>query len=191
MRKRLFLLTLAAFALNGCSKAPDDEGVVDTTLAGDGDEMQAATSVALGTERGDINKEVGGSAKSERRASGADMDEDWSSENDDPEAEIIKTFEPRGPIPRGNPGAWITSNDYPSRALREERSGTASFRVAVDQSGKVSDCQIVDSSGSADLDEATCTNIRRRARFIPATSSDGQPTVGSYSNSIRWTIPEG
>ncbi|MCB2048351.1 MAG: energy transducer TonB [Novosphingobium sp.] len=100
---------------------------------------------------------------------------------------------PKGPTsnpqPRGNPGSWATPNDYPSRALREERTGTTGFRVTVDASGRVIDCQVTSSSGHADLDQATCQNVSRRARFKPALE-DGQPVQGTYSNRVRWVIPE-
>lgn len=99
-------------------------------------------------------------------------------------------FSPKGAAPKGNPGNWATTNDYPSRALREEREGTTGFRVSIGTDGKVTDCQITRSSGSPDLDEATCANVRRRARFTPATDGEGQPTTGSYSNSVRWVIPK-
>jgi periplasmic protein TonB len=96
---------------------------------------------------------------------------------------------PKAATPRGNPGSWATTNDYPSRALREEREGTTGFRVTVGPDGRVTDCQITSSSGHADLDQATCDNVRRRARFNPATE-DGQPTTGTYSNRVRWVIPD-
>ncbi|MBW8785408.1 MAG: energy transducer TonB [Novosphingobium sp.] len=91
--------------------------------------------------------------------------------------------------PRGNPADWATTNDYPSRALREERQGTTGFRVTVGPDGRVTDCEVTSSSGSPDLDEATCANVRRRARFTPAMEN-GQPTTGHYSNRIRWVIPK-
>ncbi|WP_068073362.1 energy transducer TonB [Novosphingobium lentum] len=99
-------------------------------------------------------------------------------------------FSPKGASPKGNPGNWATSNDYPSRALREERAGTTGFHVTVGTDGKVADCSITRSSGSPDLDQATCDNIRRRARFTPATDGEGNPTTGSYSSSVRWVIPK-
>jgi protein TonB len=99
-------------------------------------------------------------------------------------------FQPKGAAPKGNPGNWATSNDYPSRALREEREGSTGFRVTVGTDGKVSDCSVTRSSGSPDLDQATCDNIRRRARFAPATDGEGNPTTGSYSSTIRWVIPK-
>ncbi len=97
---------------------------------------------------------------------------------------------PKSAVPKGNPGNWATTNDYPSRALREEREGTTGFRVSVGPDGKVTDCQVTSSSGHGDLDEAACSNIRRRARFAPATDGEGQPTSGSYSNRVRWVIPK-
>lgn len=88
--------------------------------------------------------------------------------------------------PRNDPGSWATPNDYPSRALREEREGTSGFRVTIDADGKVANCQITSSSGHADLDEATCKLVSRRARF--RKPSDGYGSV--YSNRVRWVIPD-
>jgi protein TonB len=100
---------------------------------------------------------------------------------------------PAGPTsaakPKGNPGNWANTNDYPSRALQQEREGTTGFRVTVDTNGRVIDCQITSSSGHPDLDAATCTNVKRRARFEPALQN-GQPVQGSYSNRVRWQIPK-
>jgi len=100
---------------------------------------------------------------------------------------------PKGPSspaqPRGNPGSWATDADYPQKALREERSGTTGFRVTVGTDGRVVDCTITSSSGSPDLDDATCKNVTRRARFKPALE-DGQPVQSTYTNRIRWVIPQ-
>jgi periplasmic protein TonB len=100
-------------------------------------------------------------------------------------------FQPKGASPKGSPGSWATTEDYPAKALREEREGTTRFRVSVGPDGRVTDCQVTGSSGSPDLDEAACKNITRRARFTPATDGEGKPTTGSYSNAIRWVIPKG
>jgi periplasmic protein TonB len=99
-------------------------------------------------------------------------------------------FSPKSAVPKGNPGSWATTNDYPSRALREEREGTTGFRVSIGPDGRVTDCQITSSSGHSDLDQAACDNIRRRARFTPAMDGEGQPTTGSYGNRVRWVIPK-
>lgn len=98
--------------------------------------------------------------------------------------------QPKSAMPKGNPANWATTNDYPTRALREEREGTTGFRVTVGTDGRVTSCTVTSSSGSADLDEATCSNVTRRARFNPATDGEGNPTTGQYSNRVRWVIPK-
>jgi protein TonB len=82
-----------------------------------------------------------------------------------------------------------TGNDYPSAALREGREGTASYTIVVNESGRAESCKITKSSGWADLDEATCAVVMRRARFTPATDAQGKPTKGEYSNRVAWRIP--
>lgn len=96
---------------------------------------------------------------------------------------------PVPPQPRGNPGSWATSNDYPSSALREDREGVTRFSVTVGTDGRVQSCQVTGSSGHSDLDEATCKYISRRARFKPATR-DGSKVVGTWSSAVRWQIPD-
>lgn len=94
------------------------------------------------------------------------------------------------PIPKGKPGFWASTNDYPTLALREEREGISAFRVTVGKDGRVTGCEITVSSGHSDLDEATCTNVTKRAEFYPAQDKKGKITTGTYANRIRWQIPE-
>jgi periplasmic protein TonB len=99
-------------------------------------------------------------------------------------------FTPKAAEPRGNPGSWATPDDYPSRALREDREGTTGFTVTIDTSGRITGCTVTRSSGHADLDEATCKYITRRGRFRPATDGNGAETTGSWSSAVRWQIPK-
>lgn len=99
-------------------------------------------------------------------------------------------FQPKQAQPKGRSTEWVTTNDYPSRALREEREGTTRFRLTVGPDGRVAGCEITGSSGSPDLDQAACANLQRRGRFTPATDGEGQPTTGYYSNAVRWQIPK-
>ena len=64
------------------------------------------------------------------------------------------------------------------------------FRLTVGTDGRVSECSVTSSSGSSTLDAATCKLITRRARFTPAKDADGNPVTDTYSNRIRWQIPE-
>jgi periplasmic protein TonB len=101
-----------------------------------------------------------------------------------------KKAPPKPARAKGNPGNWANTNDYPSRALQQEREGTTGFSVTIGPDGRVTSCSITSSSGHGDLDDATCKNVQRRARFEPATDSNGSPTTGSYSNRVRWQIPK-
>ena len=99
-------------------------------------------------------------------------------------------FAPRAARPVGRVGTWATTNDYPARDLREGNTGVTGFRLTIGNDGKVKSCAVTRSSGFAGLDQATCDNVARRARFEAATDETGAKVAGSYANAIRWVIPE-
>jgi protein TonB len=92
--------------------------------------------------------------------------------------------------PRGNPGNWVTTEDYPSRALREEREGVTAIAFDIGADGKTSNCRVTSSSGSPELDDATCRNFVRRARYKPAQNDAGQPMASTGSQRVRWQMPK-
>ncbi|WP_181443464.1 TonB family protein [Porphyrobacter sp. YT40] len=98
-------------------------------------------------------------------------------------------FDPVGAKPKGNPGRWVTNEDYRTRWVREELTGTARFTLAISASGKVTGCTITRSTGHAALDTATCELVTKRARFEAARDGMGKAVAGSYSGSITWQIP--
>ena len=91
--------------------------------------------------------------------------------------------------PIGNPSIWITQADYPTRAMREKREGTVTFKIIVLADGRPGACSIANSSGHPDLDAVTCMIIMRRARFEQV--DDGAQTIinRNYSGRIRWKVP--
>lgn len=109
---------------------------------------------------------------------------------DPPTSRQTPTITPRLARPRGNPGGWATTNDYPARDLREGNQGVTRFSLVIGADGRVQSCAVTASSGFPGLDTATCDNVSRRARFEPATDGDGNAVIGSYSGSIRWVIPQ-
>lgn len=88
-------------------------------------------------------------------------------------------------------GLWITNADYPAVAIQRNAQGTSRMRVAVRPDGRVADCVIVASSGSAELDAQACALTLQRGRFDPALDASGQPTAASMIYSIRWQLPGG
>lgn len=97
--------------------------------------------------------------------------------------------DPINASPKGNPGDWVTDNDYRTPWIRRGYSGTASFTLDISASGRVSDCTITRSTGHTALDEATCSLLTRRARFNPAQDSSGISVPGTFSSAITWKLP--
>ncbi len=100
------------------------------------------------------------------------------------------TFDPVAAKPRNNPANWVTVGDYRSSWINRGWTGVARFRLDVGANGKVRDCAITTSSGHAELDDATCALISRRAQFEPAKDATGTKVAGTYSSSVRWQLPE-
>jgi protein TonB len=99
-------------------------------------------------------------------------------------------YDPVGVKPKGNPGKWVTNEDYRPRWIAEELSGTARFTLSIDARGKVTGCTITRSTGHPSLDTATCDLVTKRARFDAARDGNGKPVAGTYSNAVTWRIPE-
>jgi TonB family protein len=93
--------------------------------------------------------------------------------------------------PTGNLASLISEADYPGAALRNEEQGKVGVRLAVDTMGRVSSCTVVEPSGSASLDSATCTLLKVRARFIPARDAKGTPVTDTFVQRINWKITDG
>ncbi|WP_203308516.1 MULTISPECIES: energy transducer TonB [Sphingomonas] len=87
-----------------------------------------------------------------------------------------------------HPETWFPNTPYPREARERHEQGAVSVEVVVDEKGRVSGCAVTFSSGSAALDEMTCTLARRNGRFKPAITN-GVPVRATYSlRSIRWVL---
>ena len=89
------------------------------------------------------------------------------------------------PGPRARP--LFSADDYPPAALRNEEAGTVRFRVAIGPNGRVGECTITGSSGSAALDGATCRILRSRLRYAPARP--GAPVAGADLGWVSYRLP--
>jgi protein TonB len=90
---------------------------------------------------------------------------------------------------KANLAVYFTEQDYPASAIRKEEQGSVAFRLAVSRLGRVTECQIVESSGSSTLDATTCRLLRSRARFIPAKDASGNQVPDTSSGRIKWVLP--
>ena len=81
----------------------------------------------------------------------------------------------------------VTPQDYPPGALERNERGTVSYRLTIGTNGRVKDCRVTLSSGSSELDNATCKIMRARARFKPAVDRDGFPIESNYDDKLVWS----
>lgn len=89
----------------------------------------------------------------------------------------------------GDVRALFSTDDYPSRALRNGAEGSVVAKLQIGPDGRVKSCNVQESSGDIDLDQATCQILQRRARFKPALDSVGNPTAGEYlTPRIAWSV---
>jgi len=91
---------------------------------------------------------------------------------------------------KGDPSFGITSDDYPSSSQRNGEEGVTSIAYDIGVDGRISNCRVTGSSGSATLDETTCTLSTRRARYKPAQDAAGNPIPSHGTRRIRWQIPK-
>lgn len=91
--------------------------------------------------------------------------------------------------PRGDPGTWVTTDDYSPSAVRAGIEGRTSFRLDIGADGRPAGCTVLASSGSDDLDKTACRKLMSRARFKPALDASGNPTVSTYAGGVTWKLP--
>ncbi|HEY1125424.1 MAG TPA: energy transducer TonB [Sphingobium sp.] len=77
--------------------------------------------------------------------------------------------------------------DYPLAALRNRAQGDVEVKFDVDGQGRAENCVVTKSSGSADLDGATCSLVIRRYRA--AADSKGNPPPSTQTITIHWRLP--
>jgi protein TonB len=106
-----------------------------------------------------------------------------------PQAPVEKPHTVEPARAKANLASYVSDEDYPSNAVRNEEQGTTRFRLAVGPDGKVKDCTVTSSSGSSALDSTTCKLMKQRARFTPARNNRNEPTGDTVANAIRWVLP--
>ena len=85
-------------------------------------------------------------------------------------------------------GEVIANDDYPAAALRAGEEGDVEYRLTIGPTGRVEECVVTASSGSASLDAATCRLLGGRWRFVPARNGTGEAVRDVQTGWIRWSI---
>ena len=90
---------------------------------------------------------------------------------------------------KGDPTAWISSDDYPSSALSDAIGGTSTILWQITPEGRVTNCRVLASSGNLALDAAACQAITRNGHYTPARDKDGKPRSSYSSRNVVWRSP--
>jgi TonB family protein len=88
-----------------------------------------------------------------------------------------------------NLASYVADDDYPAEALRRGEQGIVGFQLEIGPDGLVSGCEVLSSSGSSALDEATCSIMQARARFSPARDGAGRAVADRVQARLRWVLP--
>ncbi len=76
---------------------------------------------------------------------------------------------------------------YPALSQRMGEQGTTLLKVAIDTTGKVTDCTVVTSSGSTRLDAAAVEYVKANWRWQPPTQA-GKPVAATTEVSVKWDL---
>lgn len=85
----------------------------------------------------------------------------------------------------------IRETDYPPEARSARAEGTVGANVDIGRDGRVTRCTVVQSSGNAALDAATCRLIRERFRYEPARNAAGEPVPDRLGRRQSWCLGGG
>ena len=92
--------------------------------------------------------------------------------------------------PRANLASYLSADDYPPSAARNNEEGQVVFILDISAEGRVTNCTVTLSSGSAALDSATCRIMRSRARYTPARNLRGEAIAGRDQGAVRWQLSD-
>lgn len=93
------------------------------------------------------------------------------------------------PMLRGRQSDMITREDHPLWFTIGKRiGGRVRMRLLIGERGQVIDCEVLESSGNAKLDNTACGIFIRRGRFFPAKDAEGRPTSGHYELTHDWPL---
>ncbi|MFA5988632.1 MAG: energy transducer TonB [Sphingomonas sp.] len=95
------------------------------------------------------------------------------------------------PMPINDPASWTSIEDYPDEARVAEQEGRTVFSLELDDMGRITQCNIVESSGFPLLDSATCSAIIRNAVFRPALDAHDKPIASTWRSGMRWQLKNG
>lgn len=92
------------------------------------------------------------------------------------------------PLPKGNPGDWLKTTDYPSDSWMRGEQAIIRFRLMIDASGAVTACSVQTSIAKGDFAQLTCDLLKRRARFEPARNVRNEAVASYFVGKALWVM---
>jgi protein TonB len=83
----------------------------------------------------------------------------------------------------------VTDEDYPEESRRNGFEGVVRMAITIGPDGRITDCQIRQSSGTTELDERSCAIAVERFRFRPATR-DGAAIESKAVLPLAWKLAD-
>ena len=88
----------------------------------------------------------------------------------------------------------LSTNDYPTEAvwlLKKQQQDTARYQLLVDENGAVAGCDVLVPSAAPIVDSTACDVIRQKAKFTPATDSQGKAVRSVWTTGpLVWNIAD-
>ncbi|MBY0521086.1 MAG: energy transducer TonB, partial [Sphingomonas sp.] len=94
------------------------------------------------------------------------------------------------PQPVGKVADWFPIDSYPPQARALGLEGRTAFALDIDALGRITQCRVIETSGSELLDSATCTQAIVNGRFRPGRNAAGQAVPRAWQSSMRWKLAE-
>lgn len=92
------------------------------------------------------------------------------------------------PIPVSTPASWFDPYDYPRLAAAYGVGANIVALLEVGPDGRVQACKSLNQHKISEFSDSTCRSLKKRARFTPATNTQGQPVAAPFILQIRYTM---
>lgn len=91
--------------------------------------------------------------------------------------------------PKDDPARWVRSSEYPIKMIKQGQPALVEFRLAVDETGKVTGCHIQETTRPKEFDNAVCQGLIKRASFTPAVDDGGNPVKSFWRSRVLFQLP--
>jgi len=93
------------------------------------------------------------------------------------------------PTPLKELAKYVSRFDYPTSALMARKEGETHVIIDIGLDGRSSNCRVIRSSGTSELDKTTCKILTERVQFNPAKTTTGIPVVAPLYVAFGWESP--